>query len=47
MPFTTRNIAVRWVAASEVLVCLRATDLPDHGVLVDARATSATAVEHC
>ncbi|MGR8921807.1 MAG: hypothetical protein ACU85V_19515 [Gammaproteobacteria bacterium] len=47
VPFTTRNIAVRWVAAGEALVCLRATDLPDHGVRIDARAGSATPVDHC
>lgn len=35
IPFTATNIAVRWMSQKTALVCLRATDLPDHGVYIE------------
>ena len=35
VPFTATNIAVRWMSKKTALVCLRATDLPDHGVYIE------------
>ena len=34
VPFTTKNIAVRWTGAREALACLRASDRPDKAVQV-------------
>ncbi len=34
VPFTKKNIGMRWIGAQEALVCLRATDRPDQGVRV-------------
>jgi hypothetical protein len=35
VPFTTRNIGLRWTSATTALVCLRPTDLPDQGIRID------------
>lgn len=35
VPFTTQNLAARWTGPRAVLVCLRATDLPDRGFRID------------
>ncbi|MFT4561077.1 MAG: hypothetical protein ACI9BW_000817 [Gammaproteobacteria bacterium] len=35
VPFTDRNIGLRWTSVSRALVCLRPTDLPDQGVRVN------------
>ena len=35
VPFTATNIAVRWMSQKTALVCLRATDLPDHGIYIE------------
>ncbi len=37
VPFTNRNIGMRWISGTEALVCLRATDRPDRSVYVNAR----------
>lgn len=34
VPFTKKNIGLRWTSANQALVCLRPTDLPDRGVFV-------------
>ena len=39
VPFTTRNIGLRWTSATTALVCLRPTDLPDHGIRIDVSGT--------
>jgi hypothetical protein len=43
VPFTARNIGMRWTSDAEALVCLRATDRPDRSVYVDARQQPPTA----
>lgn len=35
VPFTARNLALRWTGASSALLCLRATDRPDRGVRIN------------
>lgn len=35
VPFTDRNIGVRWTSAISALVCLRPTDLPDRGIRIN------------
>ena len=35
VPFTDQNISVMWVSEKIALICLRATDLPDHGLFVE------------
>jgi hypothetical protein len=35
VPFTDRNIGLRWTSASTALVCLRPTDLPDQGIRIN------------
>ena len=35
VPFTAKNVAVRWTSAGKVLMCLRATDLPDRGLRIE------------
>ncbi len=35
VPFTAKNIGVRWTSRTTALVCLRPTDLADHGIRVD------------
>ena len=37
VPFTQRNIGMRWIGATDALVCLRATDRPDRSVHVNVR----------
>ena len=34
VPFTKKNIGLRWTSASQALVCLRPTDLVDQAVVV-------------
>ncbi len=34
VPFTKKNIGLRWTSATQALVCLRPTDLADKGVFV-------------
>jgi hypothetical protein len=34
VPFTKKNIGLRWTSAKQALVCLRPTDLADRGVFV-------------
>ncbi|MEM7465735.1 MAG: hypothetical protein AAF387_02495 [Pseudomonadota bacterium] len=34
VPFTKKNIGLRWTSTSRALVCLRPTDLADQGVVV-------------
>jgi hypothetical protein len=34
VPFTDRNIGVRWTSPTSALVCLRPTDLPDRGIRI-------------
>ncbi len=36
VPFTGSNISLRWISASTALLCLRATDLPDRGLRIEA-----------
>jgi hypothetical protein len=38
VPFTRTNIGIRWTSDRTALVCLRATDRPDKGVLVTIEA---------
>ena len=48
VPFTTSNIAARWVSANSALMCLRATDLPDRGIRFDVGgAPSMVEVDQC
>lgn len=48
VPFTRRNVAVRWTSARSALVCLRATDLPDRGYRIEAGDPPSTVeVEQC
>ena len=37
VPFTDKNIGMRWVSGSEALICLRATDRPDKSVYVNVK----------
>ena len=43
VPFTRQNIAMRWVADDEALVCLRASDRPDRSFHVKVEGEQATA----
>lgn len=43
VPFTRQNIAMRWVADDEALVCLRASDRPDQSFHVKVEGEQATA----
>lgn len=48
VPFTKRNVAVRWTGAGAALMCLRATDLPDRGFRIDVGEPPAVVeVEQC
>ena len=35
VPFTAKNIGARWTSRTTALVCLRPTDLADHGIRVE------------
>ena len=35
VPFTKKNIGLRWTSATRALVCLRPTDLADQGIVVN------------
>lgn len=39
VPFTDRNIGIRWTGATTALICLRPTDLADRGIRVDVNGT--------
>ena len=39
VPFTAKNIGVRWTSPTTALVCLRPTDLADHGIRIDVSGT--------
>ncbi len=39
VPFTAKNIGVRWTSATTALVCLRPTDMADHGIRIDVSGT--------
>ena len=43
VPYTRQNIAMRWVADDEALVCLRASDRPDRSFHVKVEGEQATA----
>ena len=45
VPFTARNIGVRWTSATTALVCLRPTDLPDNGIRIDVSGTPSAIIE--
>lgn len=48
VPFTRRNLAVRWTGPQAALICLRATDLPDRGFRVEAgELPRAVEVDQC
>lgn len=48
VPFTSTNIAPRWIAASTALLCLRATDRPDRGLRIETGAEPrAVEVDQC
>lgn len=50
VPFTRRNIALRWTSAQTAVVCLSATDRPDKGVRITVAETGpgvATLKEGC
>lgn len=48
VPFTTHNIAARWVSTTSALLCLRATDLPDRGIRFDtAEGLTVTEIDQC
>lgn len=44
VPFTSHNIAARWISSNKALLCLRATDRPDRGVRIET-GTEPHAVE--
>ena len=35
IPFSSDNVAVRWISSKQALMCLRATDLPDRGLRIE------------
>ena len=45
VPFTARNIGLRWISATTALVCLRPTDLPDRGIRIDVSATPSAEIK--
>ena len=45
VPFTTRNIGVRWTGVTAALVCLRPTDLPDQGIRIDVSGTPSAEIK--
>ena len=48
VPFTKKNIGLRWTSANQALVCLRPTDLADQAVVVSLGETpSATLRPGC
>jgi hypothetical protein len=48
VPFTDQNISVRWVSEKIALICLRATDLPDHGLFIEIKqSVSVRPLEEC
>ena len=48
VPFTDQNISVRWVSEKVALICLRATDLPDHGLFIEIKqSVSVRPLEEC
>ena len=48
VPFTDQNISVRWVSQKVALICLRTTDLPDHGLFIEIKqSVSVRPLEEC
>lgn len=48
IPFTSDNVAVRWIGSKQALMCLRATDLPDRGLRIEVgEPPRVVEVEHC
>jgi hypothetical protein len=48
VPFTDKHIAVRWISARHALMCLRASDLPDRGLRIEASdPVRVEAVDRC
>lgn len=45
VPFTSRNIGLRWTGATTALVCLRPTDLPDRAVHVNVAKTPSAEIK--
>lgn len=39
VPFTDRNIGIRWTGRTTALICLRPTDLADRGIRVNVDST--------
>lgn len=39
VPFTDRNIGIRWIGPGTALICLRPTDLADRGIRVNVNGT--------
>lgn len=39
VPFTDRNIGIRWTGKTTALICLRPTDLADRGIRIDVNGT--------
>ncbi|MGR8949643.1 MAG: hypothetical protein ACU84Q_16495 [Gammaproteobacteria bacterium] len=40
VPFTKKNIGLRWTSSTQALVCLRPTDLADKGVVIQLGSPS-------
>ncbi len=38
IPFSSDNVAIRWISSKQALMCLRATDLPDRGLRIEVGA---------
>jgi hypothetical protein len=48
VPFTSKNVAARWISPAQALICLRATDLPDRGLKIEvAEPPAVTEVDRC
>ena len=45
VPFTKRNIGLRWTGERSAFMCLSATDRPDKGVQITLPRTGASRVE--
>tara|TARA_R110002095_G_C4143458_1_gene228891 strand:- start:250 stop:675 length:426 start_codon:yes stop_codon:yes gene_type:complete len=45
VPFTARNIGIRWTGATTALICLRPTDLADRGIRVDVSGTPSAVIK--
>ena len=45
VPFTDRNIGIRWTGRTTALICLRPTDLADRGIRVDVSGTPTAVIK--